>query len=454
VSVDCVIGRLGEKLQGVLSHIPCFFCCRREEMTDRSLARPGEYTLFRQTVIDFQNQQRQYGQITLLQPPSTKILTWIMTASVGVIILFVCFAQYTRKETVSGYLTPASGTARVFAPRPGVIREVHVTEGQQVEQGMALLTVNNPSITADGEDVDVVVMTSLIFQKRKFYEQIAAQERLAASERGRLVEVIQGLEAETSYLREQITTQSERILLAKESVDSAVKLKSKGNMTEVEYRTRQQELLQQVQELISLKRNLASRGNDLVEARYALEQLPSVMQEKVQLTRNELSEVEQRIAEIDGRRAYVIRASRSGRVSTLQARVGQTVNSEHLQLEIMPADSALQADLFVPTRAIGFVRVNQKVRILYDAFPYQRFGVYGGQITKVSQAILTKSDMSGPVTLQEPAYKVTVALDRSDVDAYGQKVPLQADMILRADILLDKQSLLTWLLDPLLSVRM
>jgi len=225
-------------------------------------------------------------------------------------------------------------------------------------------------------------------------------------------------------------------------------------MSEADYRVRQEELLEQMQGLIALKQRLAVRGNDLVEARYALEQLPLVTQERVQPARNELSEVEQHIAEIDGRRAYVIRAPRSGHVSTLQSRVGQTVNSEYLQLEIMPSDSVLQANLFVPTRAIGFVRVNQKVRILYDAFPYQRFGVYSGQITKVSEAILTRSDMSGPITLQEPAYKVTVALDRPDVDAYRLKVPLQADMTLRADILLDKQTLMTWLLDPLLSARM
>jgi len=423
-------------------------------MTNQSLDRPREYTLFRQTAIDFQKQQRQYGQISLTQPLSTKILTWLLTASVGVIILFLCFAQYTRKETVFGYLTPASGTARVFAPRPGVIREVHVAEGQQVEQGTALLTIGNPAITADGEDVDVAVMTSLILQKRKLGEQIVAQERRAASEKRRLAEIIQGLEAEISYLKEQITTQDDRILLAKDSLQSADKLKAKGNMAEADYRVRQEYLLTQMQELTSLKQRLAVRGNDLVESRYALEQLPLVTQERVQPARNDLSEVEQRIAEIDGRRAYVIRASRSGRVSTLQSRVGQTVTPEHLQLEIMPDDSALQANLFVPTRAIGFVRVNQRVRILYDAFPYQRFGVYGGQITKVSEAILTRSDMPDAITLQEPAYKVTVALDRPDVDAYRVKVPLQADMTLRADILLDKQTLMTWLLDPLLSARM
>jgi membrane fusion protein len=405
-------------------------------------------------VIDFQKQQRQYGQISLLQPPSTKILTWLLAASIGAIILFLCFAEYTRKETVSGYLTPASGTARVFAPRPGIIRAVHVAEGQLVEQGMPLLTIGNPAITADGEDVDASVMTSLMLQKRKISEQIEAQERRAASEGRRLAEIIQGLEAEISYLKEQIATQDESILLAKESLQSATKLKAKGNMADADYRIRQEALLQQIKELTALKQRLAIRGNDLVESRYALEQLPMVTRERVQPARNELSEVEQRIAEIDGRRAYVIRAPRSGRVSTLQSRVGQMVNSERLQLEIMPADSTLQADLFVPTRAIGFVRVDQKVRILYDAFPYQRFGVYGGRITKVSEAILMRSDMSGPITLQEPAYKVTVALDRPDVDAYRLKVPLQADMTLRADILLDKQTLLTWLLDPLLSARM
>jgi membrane fusion protein len=49
---------------------------------------------------------------------------------------------------------------------------------------------------------------------------------------------------------------------------------------------------------------------------------------------------------------------------------------------------------------------------------------------------------------------VTVALDRPDIDAYGQKIPLQADMLLRADIILGHRTLMSWLLDPLLSARM
>jgi membrane fusion protein len=67
--------------------------------------------------------------------------------------------------------------------------------------------------------------------------------------------------------------------------------------------------------------------------------------------------------------------------------------------------------------------------------------------------MLTKSDISGPIDLREPAYKVTAALDRSDIDAYGKRIPLQADMLLRADIILEKRSFMSWFLDPLLSLR-
>jgi membrane fusion protein len=120
----------------------------------------------------------------------------------------------------------------------------------------------------------------------------------------------------------------------------------------------------------------------------------------------------------------------------------------------VPASSALQAELFVPTRAIGFVRVGQEVRILYDAFPYQHFGTYRGRIIKVSQTILIGSDISTPVEIKEPSYKVTVALDQPDIDAYGESIPLQPDMLLRADIILERRSLLNWLLNPLLGTRM
>ena len=154
-------------------------------------------------------------------------------------------------------------------------------------------------------------------------------------------------------------------------------------MADADFKRRQVTFLEQKQNLNSLNQQLAARQNQLTETRYSLQQLPTVMAGKIQGLRGELAATQQRIAEIGGRRAYVIRAPAAGRVSMLQATVGQFADPRRLQMEIVPNDSVLQAELFVPTRAIGFVQAGQKVRILYEAFPYQQFGTYSGRVLKI-----------------------------------------------------------------------
>ncbi|WP_448206662.1 HlyD family efflux transporter periplasmic adaptor subunit [Azospirillum sp. sgz302134] len=369
------------------------------------------------------------------------------------ILIFLTVAQYARKETVRGYLTPTAGTAKIFIPRQGTISAVHVKEGEIVRQGQSLLTIATAQIAADGEDVDAVILDTLTHQRDLLRQQIAAQEERTASERERLSALMRGIEDELAQLESQIALQGERIQLSEELARSAAALSARGHMPETEYRQRQEALIQQRQNLAFLRQRAAEQKSRLTETRYSLEQLPAVMAERIQALRNDLAQAEQRIAEINGRRAYVIKAPSAGRVSTLQATVGRAADPRYLQLEIVPANNVLEAELFVPTRAIGFVRPGQDVRVLYDAFPYQSFGAYHGQIVRVSQTILKESDISAPVTLQEPAYKVTVALDRQDIDADGQRVPLQADMLLRADIVLGKRTLMSWLIDPLISAR-
>jgi membrane fusion protein len=410
--------------------------------------------LFRQEAIEFQQHSRQLGRVSSLQPLSTKLLTWFLAAAVGLIIAFLFVGAYARKETVAGYLTPTSGTAKIFASQPGTIKEIHVREGDQVQDGQPLLTIETNQFSADGYDVNTTILRTLRSQSDLLKGQIAAEEQRTKSEQERLSSLIHGLKTEISQLDAQIKTQSERLQVAEEFVSSVAGLRAKGYMADIEFKRRQLGVLEQKQNLDALNQQLAARRNQLTESQYSLEQLPTVMAGKIQALRGELAAAEQRIAEINGRRAYVLRAPAAGRVSTMQATVGQFADPRRLQMEIVPSDSVLEAQLFVPARAIGFVATGQEVRILYEAFPYQQFGTYRGRVTNVSQTIVTGNDASGPVALKEPAYRVTAVLDGQEISAYGRKIFLQADMLLRADIILEKRSLMNWLLDPLLSVRM
>jgi membrane fusion protein len=409
--------------------------------------------LFRQEAIEFQQHGQQWGQVVLLQSLPTRLMVWFIAAAAAAIIAFLFLAQYARKETVTGYLTPAAGTARIFVPQQGTVAAVHVEQGQRVGEGQPLLSVTTSRIAANGEDVDATVLAALARQQDQLTRQIAAEERRTESERDRLAAQIQGLETELGHIVAQIANQRERIRVVERLVAAAAQLAPRGLVSELDQRRREEALLEQRQSLNVLNQQLAARQSQLTEMRYTLEQLPTVMAEKIQLLRNELSAAEQRIAEVGGRRAYVIRAPIAGRVSSLQASVGQVADPQRLQLQIVPAAGELQAELFVPARAIGFVEVGQDVRILYDAFPYQHFGTYRGRIVRLSQTILTGDDVSTPVALREPAYKAIVALERLDIDAYGKRVPLQPDMLLKADIILERRTLVEWILNPLLSAR-
>jgi membrane fusion protein len=413
-----------------------------------------EYSLFRQEAIEFQQHHRQWGELALLQPLSIKIMTWFIATVVAVLLAFLFLGHYARKETVVGYLTPVAGTSKVFIPQQGTIKEIYVKEGQEIEKGQPLFAVETTQIAANGQDVNTTMLDTLESQRNLLTNQIAAEQERTKSEQERLTALIGGLETEISQLQAQIELQNEQIRVSDNLVSSVTGLRTKGYISELEFRQRELAALERKQKLNSLNQQLAARRNQLTETRYSLQQLATVMAQKIQSLRSELSTTEQRIAEINGRRAYIIRAGAVGRVSTLQATVGQFADPRRLQLEIVPSDSVLQAELFVPTRAIGFVRPGQNVKMKYEAFPYQKFGTYTGQIIKVSHTIVTSADASGPIALREPVYRVTASLERTDIDAYGEKIPLQTDMLLSADIILEHRSLVSWLLDPLLSVRM
>ena len=52
----------------------------------------------------------------------------------------------------------------------------------------------------------------------------------------------------------------------------------------------------------------------------------------------------------------------------------------------------------------------------------------------------------------EPLYLISVALESQSITAYGVDQPLQAGMLLEADVLQERRRLYEWVLEPLLSI--
>ena len=180
-----------------------------------------ELPLFRNEAIEFQQHHRQWGDVASLQPLSTKVVAWFFATSAAAIISFLFVAQYSRKETAVGYLTPTAGTAKIFAPQRGTIKAVHVEQGNTVREGQPLLTIETDQIAADGIDVNASMLNTLRSQKALIAENIKGEEQRTGSERERLTALVRGLEAEISQLQDQIELQTERLKVVESDFDAA-----------------------------------------------------------------------------------------------------------------------------------------------------------------------------------------------------------------------------------------
>jgi membrane fusion protein len=216
---------------------------------------------------------------------------------------------------------------------------------------------------------------------------------------------------------------------------------------------REDAALARQQELAALDQRIANTKQILREARIELEQLPADSADRVAKLRAGLDDLERRKAEAAAQGSQIVRAPIAGRVTSLQGAAGMRIDTAKPVLALLPSSASLRAELFVASRAIGFVRPGQQVRLMYDAFPFQRFGTYGGKVEGVSETVLAPDEVIGPVHPRDPSYRVVVRLDQPTVAAFGHEVALQPDMTVQADIVLEPRTLLEWVLEPLYSLR-
>lgn len=98
----------------------------------------------------------------------------------------------------------------------------------------------------------------------------------------------------------------------------------------------------------------------------------------------EQSRLNQQQAEIGARGQILLRAPIDGKVTNIIVKVDTTVKQQMSLATIVPENSLLKAVLLVPTRAFGFVQPGQQARIRFDGFPYQRFGLFEGEVMRAS----------------------------------------------------------------------
>ena len=411
-------------------------------------------SLFRPEVLETRHREW-LGSVQLTRPVSLRALTVVVSVAACAVAGFLVVGEYTRKARVSGYLVPDRGVIRLAAPQSATIVESRAREGAIVHQGDVLFVLGVGQATTSG-DTQEAIRATLEARERSLQ---GAARRQADLEQARVSAIDRQLEAmqhELASMAGETALQAERLRLAQQSLEELEALHRQNFVSSAQIQRKSEEVLGIKAQIQAVERQRAAHAREMAALQAQRREIPLQAQVAQGEIDRDLAALAQQTAENAARGRIVVQAPQDGVLTGVLAETGQSIPAAAALATLVPSDAHLEAQLFAPSSAIGFVRPDQPVLLRYDAFPYQKFGHQSGRVVRVSRSPLPGSELAAlPFlhgTTQEPLYRITVALERQAVPAYGKAQPLAPGMQLEADVLLDRRRLIEWIFEPVLGM--
>lgn len=400
-----------------------------------------------------------YGPIVMARPWSS----WALVFAAALIGVSACsyliLGSYAKRATVIGLLVPTQGIIRIFPATPGVIVQRRVEEGQRVRRGelMFVLSDDRRAVDAPGNARLSDTQATALAQRRESLLRTIGTLRILRNQ------TQEGLRARLQTLQDQQRRVQQEIELHGRRVSTAANMLERQRILARERFISEMALQDKEDQVETLRVQLIATERQKTELESSAASVQSEMSQSGTRTETQIAELERQLAalgqetaEAQARDRLAVTAPVDGVVTAITAQVGQPSGAQALAT-LLPEGSELAAHLFAPSRAIGFVEINQIARIRYQAYPYQKFGQYSGVVTEVSRSPLQPGELStaSPLTFtsQEGVYRVIVKLDSQSVVAYGKSLPLKPGMALEADIAQERRQLVEWVLEPLIGLR-
>ena len=403
--------------------------------------------LFRPEVIEARR-NGWLGSISLAQPLRLWLLAAFVAAAAIAIGVFLAVGEYTRRSRVAGQLVPDLGLSTVVAPTSGIVDRIYPREGQRVLVGAPLALVATPRATQSGADARSSIDEGI--QRRRASLRASARSRAAllATREAGLRAQLTAIQREMARLQDQLGNRTRQVALGKQTLERYRTLSQQRYLSALQLVQQEQVLLDLVSGQQGLQRQLAALQRDQARLQQALMEIPAQRAAEQAAATRELTLLDREEVQNDTSGELLVEAPLAGLVASRLIEPGQAVQAGQPLLSLLPAGSQLQAQLFVPSRAIGFIEPGDHVLLRYQAFPYQKFGHHEGVVRRVSRSAVPGA--GGQVG--EPFYRVLVDIERQSITAYGRQERLRPGMLLEADIMGEHRKLYEWMLEPLYSV--
>ncbi|MFT6641862.1 MAG: membrane fusion protein [Flavobacteriaceae bacterium] len=407
--------------------------------------------LFRQQVVE-KRQKRLYGTVIISTPLAFSAVAAVMVGILGGAIAFASVSSFARVEPVRGVIVPSGGVATVRASSGGILNGFSLSEGDTVtaEQNLGQITIDG-AITGEGTRLEAEL--SRINTQIENLEQQQHQTLAIAG-----IDLV-ALSHQEDRVRDRIARLHHSLDLRRAAADETravfnriVVLADRDLASERQLSMERLQVIAADQQVVEMENEFAELSSDLRE--FTNRHQETVARKELTVLQIEV-DLDNLVAErsvLSSNQSFAVTAPVDGRVSAVTARNGHQVRQGETMFSILPIERSLQAELYVPSRAIGFVQPGLSVRVLLDAFPYQRFGTMSGEVLEVTTTVLETGIRGSRVPTNEPVFRAIVGLESDLIDTQGREHPLQVGMTLTGNIVLDERTILSRVIDPLISL--
>ena len=380
-----------------------------------------------------------------LQEEKHRGLWWSIFFLATFLTAFVVWAYNNELEEVTrgqGSIIPSSRLQVIQSLDPGILAELHVKEGDQVEAGDVLVTIDDTRSSAvlRESEAKVVNLEAMLARYRseaydkplKFPDIVSKELRdretsAYKARRKALDEAVTGLQQSKRILDEQIrrtaamvkrgvSSEIELLRMQRESADLALQINERRNQYKTEANN---ELVRTEAELAQARENLAMHADPVERSK--------------------------------------IRSPVRGIVNNIKVTtVGGVISAGQDIMEIVPMDDNLLVQAYIRPQDVAFVRPGLPAVVKLSAYDYAIYGGLDGTVTLISPDTLSDERRRSELNLDanQSYYRVLVETKNSHLtDKNGTELRVIPGMVATVDIKTGKKTVFQYLIKPITRMK-
>ena len=410
-----------------------------------------------------------------LRPFWGRALLYIVLLFIGIAITWAWWGEVDLVTSAPFRLVPLGQVKTMQAQRGGEIELIGVKEGDHIEKGQVLFKLKSWETWGELREWEQAKMAfqkveydlkRVLPQRAKLNRETieALEQRLSVLQRFMVAhqnalkdyhsdvgDVVgskntvsdAGLQAQIGFRQAEIDHLKQEFLQQKTLFERELISRAAMNRARVQYLSALSALPSRMSEIYKNEMAVQDLKRQITEARIAHEREASQMQHAYETAQLRLEQARKRIDRTLEAESDLILAPESGIVTQVMVNaIGQVIIKGQPLIGLAPASAPMVAELMVLNKDVGLLKPGQVVKLKYDAYAFQDFGIKRGWLTSISPDAVI-DERIGPI------FKCVAELEEKTMHVQGYDKPLMFGMKGTAEVMTDRQSVLLMLLSPL-----